>query len=220
MGEFNSAIEAIAPDDPRPLLVQHARSFYERGWMWGTAGNLSARLSDGNFWITASGCAKGELDPHQFVQLSLDGSLLRQPRPDVKPSAESSIHQAIYQLFPDAWACYHVHSVSATLVSRLTSAEDICLPNLEMIKGLGIWEENPSVRLALFTNHRHVPQIAADISARFTQHAPQLPACLIRDHGVTVWGSSPTEARNRIEAIEFIFQAMIQAQHLNLDLLR
>jgi methylthioribulose-1-phosphate dehydratase len=38
--------------DPREVLAAAARLFYGRGWMMGTAGNLSLRLPDGSFWIT------------------------------------------------------------------------------------------------------------------------------------------------------------------------
>ncbi len=210
--------EAIAPHDPRTLLAAHARSFYERGWMWGTAGNLSARLPDGSFWITASGCSKGELTPNQFVQMSLEGKLLTRPTSTAKPSAETSIHQAVYQLFPDTTACYHVHSVAANVVSRFTTAEHIQLPAIEMVKGLGIWEADPTVNLALFPNHPQVPQIGAEMLDRFGLELPQIPACLIRDHGITVWGNSPEEARNRIEVMEFIFQYMITAQSIGLQI--
>lgn len=210
--------EAIAPHDPRPTLITHARSFYERGWMWGTAGNLSARQPDGCFWITASGCSKGELTSDQFVQMSLDGQLLAQPTPTAKPSAETSIHQAVYQLFPDAVACYHVHSVSANLVSRLTAQDQIQLPAIEMIKGLGIWEANPTVYLALFENHLKVPEIGAEMLTRFGQKPPQIPACLIRDHGITVWGTSQEEARNRVEVMEFIFQYMMTASSIGMQI--
>jgi methylthioribulose-1-phosphate dehydratase len=211
--------EDLAPPDPKPLLIVHARSFYERGWMWGTAGNLSARLPDGSFWITASGCSKGELTSDQFVQMSLEGQLLTQPTPTAKPSAETSIHQAVYQLFPEATACYHVHSVSATIVSRLTSAESIQLPAIEMVKGLGIWDANPTVKLPLLPNHLQVPEIGAEMLARFGLELPQIPACLIRAHGITVWGNSQEEARNRVEVMEFIFQYMITAKSIDLRIL-
>jgi methylthioribulose-1-phosphate dehydratase len=207
---------AIASHDPRPLLVAHARSFYERGWMWGTAGNLSARLPDGSFWITASGCAKGELTTAQFVHISGAGECLTPPSSNVKPSAETSIHQAIYQIFPAAQACYHVHSVPANLVSDLSPMETIQLPAIEMLKGLGIWDENPTVQLALFANHLQVPHIAQEMLARFQARAPQVPACLIRGHGATVWGCTQAEARNRVEVLEFIFQYMVAAQTLGL----
>ncbi len=214
MAEAIAAHQESTPHDPRSTLIAHARSFYERGWMWGTAGNLSTRGPDGSFWITASGGSKGELTLDQFVQMSLDGQLLTQPIPTAKPSAETSIHQAVYRLFPDAMACYHVHSVSANLVSRLTTLNHIQLPAIEMIKGLGIWQENPTVYLSLLENHFKVPHIGAEILERFGQKPPQVSACLIRDHGVTVWGLSPEEARNRVEVMEFIFQYMIMARSI------
>jgi methylthioribulose-1-phosphate dehydratase len=197
--------------DLRSQLIQHAHEFHQRGWMLGTAGNLSARLAEDSFWITASGCSKGELTPEQFVCVSNTGDVLVRPTPNAKPSAEASIHQAIYALFPEARACYHVHSVPATLLSS-QSNDDLMLPAIEMIKGLGVWETDSVVKLALFPNHSHVPQIADDISARFQQQAPDVPACLIRNHGITVWGASPEEARNRVEVIEFLFQYLIAAQ--------
>jgi methylthioribulose-1-phosphate dehydratase len=182
--------------------------------MWGTAGNLSARANEDSFWITASGCSKGELTLEQFVCLSNTGDLLIRPTPQAKPSAEASIHQTIYALFPEARACYHVHSVPATVLSNQSTTDYLLLPGIEMIKGLGISDAKPVVQLTLFTNHPHVPQIASDIAARFQQQPPEVPACLIRNHGITVWGSSCEEARNRVEVVEFLFQYLLAAQSI------
>jgi methylthioribulose-1-phosphate dehydratase len=206
-------MQPITPiDPPRSLLILHARSFYERGWMWGTAGNLSARCPDDSFWITASGCSKGELLPEQFVRLSVAGELLERSTPEAKPSAESSIHQVIYDLFPEAQACYHVHSVQGNLVSRMQGNRQVQLPAIEMIKGMGIWEPEPVVLVDIFYNHAHVPEIAEEMRDRFTQSPPQLSACLIQDHGITVWGRTQEETRNRVEVMEFLFQYMVMAQ--------
>jgi methylthioribulose-1-phosphate dehydratase len=205
--------ELLELPDPRPQLVAHARAFYERGWMWGTAGNLSARLPDGSFWITASGCSKGELTPQQFVQMSANGACLS-ALASAKPSAENSIHQAIYQRFPEAQACYHVHSVAANLVSEFSMGDQIRLPAIEMLKGLGVWEEHPTVYLEIFPNHAHVPQIAQAIDNRFQSQLPHIPACLVRGHGTTVWGSTPEETRNRVEVLEFMMQYLVAAQSL------
>ena len=62
--------------DPRFELIDAARHFYSKDWMVGTAGNLSARLADGSFWITASGRSKGELTTNDFVRVALDGKVL------------------------------------------------------------------------------------------------------------------------------------------------
>ncbi len=195
-------------------LVNAAKYFHDRGWMWGTAGNLSARTSDTSYWVTASGKSKGELCTDDFIHMQLDGTWEASIEGN-KPSAETSIHHAIYSLYPEANACYHVHSVEANLVSNFTAEPQIQLPPLEMIKGLGIWEENPICHLPLFDNHLSVPKISQEILDRFSITKPEIPALLIRNHGITVWATSTQNARNSIELIEYIFRYMVLAKQID-----
>ncbi|MDZ8023281.1 MAG: methylthioribulose 1-phosphate dehydratase [Nostoc sp. SerVER01] len=198
--------------DPRLELIATARQFYRQGWMVGTAGNLSVLLPDGSFWITASGRSKGELSLSDFVRIYPDGK--DDSSNNLKPSAETAIHQVLYTLFPEAKACYHVHSVEANLVSRFVTGDSLPLPPLEMLKGLGVYQENPNCLIPIFANHLQVSQIADDIKERFTITPPQVPALLIRDHGVTVWAPSPESARNYIELVEYIFRYMVAARRV------
>ncbi|MBD2566562.1 methylthioribulose 1-phosphate dehydratase [Anabaena lutea] len=201
--------------DPRPTLIAAARQFYQMGWMIGTAGNLSARMPDGNFWITASGRPKNQLITDDFVLMTLDTCRSeaylapQQSHTQKRPSAETSIHAAIYSLFPDAQACYHVHSIENNLVSRLIMGDTLPLPPLEMLKGLGVWEENPQVAIPIFANHLEVSRIADEICTRFKTKMPQVPVLLIRDHGVTVWASSLEGVSNYLEIAEYIFRYMV-----------
>ncbi len=204
--------------DLRSDLIAAAKHFYDRGWMVGTAGNLSARLPDGSFWITASGRPKGQLTQADFIRMNLDGGIVEQQSPDSRPSAETSIHLAVYNCFPDAKACYHVHSIEANLVSRLVAGDAVPLPAIEMLKGLGVWEENPQVAIPLFPNYLEVPKIAKEICQFFANSSPSVPALLIRDHGITVWADSTAAAYNYVEIVEYIFRYTIAASQLNLDL--
>lgn len=204
--------------DLRTDLIAAAKHFYDRGWMVGTAGNLSARLPDGSFWITASGRAKGQLTQADFIRMNLDGGIVEQPVASARPSAETSIHLAVYNCFPEAKACYHVHSIEANLVSRLVAGDVLPLPAIEMLKGLGVWEENPQVAIPLFTNYLEVPKIAKEICQFFANSSPSVPALLIRDHGITVWADSTAAAYNYVEIVEYIFRYTIAASQLNLDL--
>ncbi len=86
--------------DPRPALIDATRHFYHQGWMVGTAGNLSARLPNNSFWITASGKSKGNLKLDDFVQIPPNGHVKLSGT--LKPSAETAIHQTLYNLFPNA----------------------------------------------------------------------------------------------------------------------
>jgi methylthioribulose-1-phosphate dehydratase len=195
----------MSRDDPRDLLADAARLFYGRGWMAGTAGNLSLRLADGSFWITASGKLKGRLRRADFLRVAPGGEVLERGRPEDRPSAETSLHDSIYRLFPEAGACFHVHSIPANVAARLAPGGSLRLPPLEMIKGLGIWEEEPEVDLAVFPNHAHVPRIAEEMAARFAAEPPRVPGFLIRDHGLTAWGRDADAALNHVELFEYLF---------------
>jgi methylthioribulose-1-phosphate dehydratase len=192
--------------DPRLELIAAASHFYHQGWMVGTAGNLSARCPDGSFWITASGCAKGKLTLDDFVHIESPQNLVViAAGPQRRPSAETSIHGAIYSCFPQAQACYHVHSVAAMVAGHQTQGGDLPLPPLEMLKGFGLWLENPQVAMPVFENYLEVPKIGQEIIDRFQATPPPIPALLIRNHGVTVWANSPQEAFHRVEIAEFMF---------------
>jgi methylthioribulose-1-phosphate dehydratase len=204
---------------PCAALVEAARDFYARGWMAGTAGNLSVRRRDaqalaGDFWITASGLSKGGLDEQDFLRIAIaDGEVLERLRPGLKPSAETAIHRVIYQCVPQAGACLHVHSVDASIVSERAPVQalEIPLPPLEMIKGFDIWQQSPKVAMPLFANTLDVSLIAEEIGRRFYAHPPAVPVLMIRGHGVTVWGGSLQQAYNRLEIAEFILNFMSRA---------
>ena len=203
---------------PRTALVEIARDFHARGWMPGTAGNLSVREGDASFLITASGRPKGQLDETDFVRIDIQsGELVERFEAHAKPSAETSIHLSIYRAIPYARACLHVHSIDACLVTDTMSnnADRLSLPPVEMLKGLGIWDENPNVAIPVFSNVAQVSVIAQGITARFARQLPDVPALLIRGHGITCWGTNLQEAYNQIESAEFLMSYIARSQGRN-----
>jgi methylthioribulose-1-phosphate dehydratase len=200
---------------PRAALVEIARDFHARGWMLGTAGNLSARADAEHFWITASGRPKGRLDESDFLLVRIaDGEVVESARAGNRPSAEVHIHRAIYARFAEAAACLHGHSVAACLAAEgaRRGARALALPPLEMLKGFGIWQAHPRVALPLFENHLDVARIARAIELRFRRTTPALSALLVRGHGATVWGRSLDEAYNRFECLEFLLEYLARAR--------
>ncbi len=192
---------------PRSALVDIARDFHARGWMSGTSGNLSARADGEHFWISASGKPKGGMQESDFLLIRIvDGAVIERLTPQDRPSAETCVHRIIYALFPDAGACLHGHSVEACLAADHAElrSESLNLPPLEMLKGLGIWEQDPQVRLPLFENSLDVEQIAEAIRRRFSEAVPAVSALMVRAHGATVWGQSLQEAYDRFEVLDFI----------------
>lgn len=196
----------------RAALVEIARDFHARGWMAGTAGNLSARADEAHFWISASGLPKGRLDEFDFILVrTADAAVIERGRAHQLPSAETAIHAALYGLFPEANACLHGHSVAACLAAARASAKakGLRLPPLEMVKGFDIREQRP-VELPLFENHLDVARIAREVRARFARSRPRVSALLVRDHGPTVWGGGLQEAYNRFEVLDFLLNYVIR----------
>lgn len=170
-----------APRDPRPQLITLAQRFCAQGWMPGGAGQLSARLTDGSVETTAAGRPKDSLREEDFVTVGPEGRVLRQARPQDRPGSDVLIHLALYERFPQARFVAQVHFIEAPLVARMCLSDELPLPNLELLKGLGVWETAPEVNLPVFENHPDVPRIAGEIRARMAATPPRVPGLIIRE---------------------------------------
>lgn len=188
-------------------VVSHAAFFHARGWVAGTAGNLSVRTPEGPVLITPSGRHKGTLLVEDLVAVSPDGRPIGTQ--GSRPSAETSLHAAVYRSVPGAGAVYHVHTVESNLVSLWDREGELRLPPLEMLKGLGVPGENPKARVAVFPNLGDVPKIAAQVGERFGKGGFEVPAFLIRLHGLTVWGEDPDQALHHVELMDFLFRYLV-----------
>jgi methylthioribulose-1-phosphate dehydratase len=197
------------PEKAQKALAAQGRDFYSRGWMLGTSGNLSIRVSaEGpiRMAITASGVDKGLLEPKNILLHSVDSE---NSYPDgQKPSAETVIHEAVYQSVANAQSVLHVHTVESTVVS-LQAAETsgmswVEFQGFEMIKGLGLWTSNAIAKVPVFENHGDVSLIADELRAYLDTAPNPLPLFLIRGHGLTAWGASLGEARRHLEIGHFL----------------
>ena len=184
-------------------LISAAESFYRFGWLLGTSGNLSRRVDDDTFVISASGRDKGALTEADFLTVNLDGEVLSAGDGD-RPSAETAIHRVIYQRLPAVGAVYHVHDPYAALVSRRDGPEKkTTFLRWEMIKGLDIWDRD-GASIEIFPNHRKVDQIARDIEARI--EGLEVPGVCIEGHGVYAWGTTPEAAKRHVETFAYLFR--------------
>ncbi|MEV0374717.1 methylthioribulose 1-phosphate dehydratase [Streptomyces sp. NPDC050636] len=188
----------------RGHLAAACRSLYERGWMPGTSGNVSIRAGEAVV-ITASSQSKGTMshqdtvmvDPHEGLPLLGETEW---------PSAETSLHLAIYQQVPDCRAVVHAHAPYSTALAALTghagSIGRAVFQELEPAKDLGVTDPHLVV-VPVFTNWPDVSRIAGDVTAYLDESAADVPPALLIDrHGATTWGRDIDEARNRLECIE------------------
>ncbi len=197
-------------DDRIAEMCEVGRIFGERGWLAATAGNLSARLGESHLLITASGCFKTSLDRASFVVVGLDGSLDPAGK---RPSAETDLHRRIYQRCPLAGAVVHIHSVNATLISRVRRAV-FTAQGYEMAKALeGVDTPEDAVSVPIFPNDQDIPGLAARVDAYLDEH-PGTIGYLLESHGLYTWGRTMADARRHTEALEFLFACEMELARL------
>ncbi|WP_405851540.1 methylthioribulose 1-phosphate dehydratase [Streptomyces sp. NBC_00090] len=193
-------------------LAGISRTLYERGWMPGTSGNVSMRLPDDSdrALITASGLDKGELTARDVVEVDARTGEASRPG-QVRPSAETSIHAAVYRA-TGARAVIHVHAPYATVVAHRAAALDtvssVRLERFELLKGLGL-KDPASTDLPVFPNWPQVERIADDVAAHLAANREGPPGLLLADHGITTWGDSLGQAKNRLECLESLCQLLV-----------
>ncbi len=140
-------------------LADVGRSFYQRGWVFGTSGNFSAVVSRQplRLAITPTGLDKGALDPESFLEIDESARVVRGKG---KPSAETGLHLAIVRT-RNAGAVLHTHSLWSTLLSDVFApAEAVPLEGFEMLKGLrGVHTHEHREILTIFENCQDIAQL-------------------------------------------------------------
>jgi methylthioribulose-1-phosphate dehydratase len=164
--------------------------------------------------VSASGRDKASMTTADF--LLVDGSLqpvepgfqLVGSKVVPRPSSETVVHARIYQ----ATGCgcvLHVHTVWNNLIAeRAFFQGDVVLWDLEMIKGLDIWEEAAEIRIPVVENLFKLPALAEAVAERITDQ--RVPGILVRRHGLYAWGANPFQAKRHVEAFEFMFEYLLR----------
>ncbi len=179
-----------------------------RDWFFGTSGNLSIKVSDNplTFLVSASGKDKRKRTNEDFLLVDRFGAAVEET-PHIKPSAETLLHVDIYNR-TNAGCSLHVHTIDNNVISEIYGDEgEVVFKGHEIIKALGIWEEDAEIRVPIIKNHAHIPTLAAELAEHIDGDTG---AVLIRNHGITVWGRDAFEAKKHLEAYEFLFSYRVK----------
>lgn len=186
-------------------LCEIGRGFYSRGWVYGTSGNFSTRISADplRLVITSSGLDKGSLAPADILEIDSEAQVLRG---NGRPSAETALHLVLVQQ-AGAGAVLHTHSVWSTLLSdRFASGGGLTLEGYEMLKGLaGIATHEYREWVPILENSQDYVELSDELSKVLAEH-PKCHGVLLRKHGLYTWGHDLAEARRHVEILEFLFE--------------
>jgi methylthioribulose-1-phosphate dehydratase len=191
-------------------IAEIGRSFYSRGWVLGTSGNLSAAIRQHPLLlaITASGFDKGSLVPAQILEIDGDERVVRGR---FRPSSEAAIHLAIIRA-RRAGAVFHTHSTWGTILSETHTFEGgVELKGYEMLKGLeGVRSHEHTERLPILENSQNMKEVAAKVTDLLEKQS-DLHGFLLRKHGLYTWGATPREAKRHVEIFEFLMEVLVRS---------
>ncbi len=182
----------------RDEVCRIGRSLYARGYVHGSAGNISLRLPDGQgLLITPTEACLGTLEPAQLAHTDAAGA----PLGGMRASKTLALHLRIYAADAQAQCVLHTHSTHLVALSlagawSATSLLPPLTPYFVMKVG----------RVPLIAYHRPgdpavVGLVAAEIEAAQARGAP-IRAVMLERLGPNVWHESPAAAMAALEELE------------------
>lgn len=197
----------MIPADIARALAEAGQRMDARFWVPGSAGNLSARLSESHIAITRSGVHKGRLVASDDI-IAVDYA----GRPVIegqKPSAETLLHCQLYQLDSSVGAVLHGHSVAATVLSL---SGPIVFSNYELVKAFGFDTHEHDITLPVYENNQDTAQLTKQIAPDLKDGLPI--GYVIAGHGVYAWGNDIEHAFWRLEALEFLLACELERRRM------
>jgi ribulose-5-phosphate 4-epimerase/fuculose-1-phosphate aldolase len=165
-------------------------SLFERGLTFGSTGNISARVSNGEMLMTPTNVSLGNLDPARLSRFSAEGVHLDGD----KPTKEAFLHRCMYCERPHDSAVVHLHSTHAVAVSILAEIDpDDVLPPLTAYYVMRVGA------LPLIPYH---PPGDESLALAVGEKARTHHAVLLANHGPVVSGKTLRDAQYATEELE------------------
>ena len=181
----------------RQQIINTCLWMRERGLVFGTWGNISVRLDEGNYLITPSKVDYADMQPEDLVVLSPDGKTVRGTR---LSTSEREIHRGVLNARPDVGAIIHTHSPYAMTCAARN--EGVPVISEEMCQLLG----GPiPLSYQFVPSHEH-----AELGRVVTQSVTDVNAILIRNHGPMCFGRTLEEAKVCCQIVEKSCQIYLQ----------
>ena len=189
----------------REQICNIGRLMYEKGYIDGTSGNISARLDDTHVLATPSGLAKGFMIPEQLIIVDLDGNRVDEPTPanaHLTPTSELSMHLECFKRRPDVNGVVHAHPPTAVALTIAGYDFQRCLIP-EMVVILGLVPTTPYSTPASTENRDAIHQLILEHDAIMLAH-----------HGSLTVATDVWEAYLRLDTLEHSAKILFMTEQL------
>lgn len=185
---MNSAMNQTQRQLARDLAAC-ARSLFQRGYCFGTAGNLSARNGEA-LVVSPTNSSFEDLHEEPFAIVRLDGKHKARPA----PSKQAHFHVAIYEARWEAPAVIHHHSAYTAALS--------CLRVAKSADNLPAYARYSATRITCLPVAPHLPPGHPGLSKRVHNAVHRPPVLLVKNQGPMAAGRSIREASAVAEELE------------------
>jgi L-fuculose-phosphate aldolase len=184
-------------------IVKAGRKLWERQYVDGNGGNISARLSPKFFLCTPTLCSKGDLRVDDLSLVDLEN---RQICGTKAQTSEILLHLEIYKAVPSAQAVIHCHPPYATAhaIAGVIPQGNL-LPEQEVFIG--------PVALTPYETPGTM-EFARTVLPVVKQHN----TILLANHGIVCWADTVTHAEWYVEVIETYCKTVMIASQLKYPL--
>ena len=187
--------------DLRQNMIDTCKRLNASGYIFGTWGNASARLADGNILMTPSRVEYADMRIEDLPVLSPDG---KQIYGEKLSTSERELHRGILNARPDVGAALHTHSPYAMAAGAIGNGIPALSEEMCQLLGGGI-----PVTGEFVPSERHMELGEAVVSA-----LGKANALLIRSHGIICCGRTLREAEVACQIAEksaMIYLALLSA---------
>jgi L-fuculose-phosphate aldolase len=171
----------------REAVLAVAKEMISCGLVEGTAGNVSARLPDGNVVLTPSSIDYKTMTLDDLVVTDIDGNVLEGHR---TPTSEKSLHLACLKKHQDIGAVMHCHAMFATMFAIVRQPIPCVIEEFDVYVGGDV-----SVAQYQMTGS---DALAEEVSNRVTDKG----AVLMANHGLLCVGKNPTDVLKVAKLVE------------------
>lgn len=183
----------------RREICRIGRMLHGRGYVAGTDGNISVRLSHDLVLCTPTSLCKGMMEPEDLVIVDLDGHQRNGTR---HPSSELQMHLLFYGMRPEITAVVHAHPPTATgFAAAGISLEEALVA--EVVTALG---KIPLASYGMPGTH--------ELSDALRPLIPRHNAILMAHHGVVTCGHNLIKAYMNMECVEHYARVALVARQL------
>ncbi len=182
----------------RDEICRVGRSLFERGYVHGTAGNISLRLDDG-FLLTPTEACLGFLDPARIARVDLEGRQISGDRASKTLALHTAIYAAALPFDADTRCIIHTHSTHAVALSLQRESPELLEPITPyFVMKVG---HTPLVRYQRPGDPAVAEQVAALIN-KYARAGTPLRAVMLQRLGPNVWHDSAAQAMVVLEELE------------------